>query len=397
MSSPFDNERLVDTLEERVAGLEFVLHDVMNEQFMSAPTCDRDAHGAPREVRAPIFPEPMKRPRQGAISDLREKLITHGERKWVNGVRLRYFLFDRAPYKGSASNVDMVRKAFRIWDDLGLGIAFEEVDCMSEAELRIAFAPDGRSWSYIGTDCLHMPMQSEPTMNFGWELGRDPKGLDAALQQVGRALGLAQEHADPLADMMRQSDSVVTDFTGDTSRIRSRRLDEVFGGFAPVAGMDMDWDPAQDSPTGDGGPALIRFPAQPRRIAPQKPAPQGRLGQWEREEALKFYPPLKDQDLVELTPFQSDVLRLEPCEQQTYLLRPDATRDYHIQAIGAADMVLVLFRQEGDRRVYVAGSNDAGSDANAMIDTRLERGGEYVLCARMISNFDRDCAGVIYW
>ena len=397
MSSPFDNERLVDTLEERVAGLEFVLHDVMNEQYMSAPTRERDAHGAPREVSPPSFPEPLKRPREGAISELREKLITHGERKWVNGVRLRYFLFDRAPYKGSASNADVLRKAFRIWADLGLGVTFEEVDSMSEAELRIAFAPDGRSWSYVGTDCLHKPMQSEPTMNIGWELGHDPKGLNTALQQVGRALGVAREHADPLAEMMRQSDTVVTDFTGDTSRIRSRRLDEVFGGFAPVAGMDMDWEPVSPVTSSESSSALIRFPRTARRNVPTPPAPSSGLGQWEREEALKFYPPLGGEAPVELTPFQSDVVRLEPAEQQIYALRPDATRDYKIQAIGSADMLLVLFRQEGDRWIYMAGSNDAGTDGNAMLDMRLERGAEYVLCARMISNCDRDCAGVIYW
>ena len=57
-----------------------------------------------------------------------------------------------------------------------------------------------------------------------------PRGSVRRCSRWGGALGLAREHADPLAEMMRQGDTVVTEFTGDTSCIRSRRLDEVVGG-----------------------------------------------------------------------------------------------------------------------------------------------------------------------
>lgn len=79
-----------------------------------------------------------------------------------------------------------MRKAFREWKDLGLGLEFTEVSDRSEPEVRIAFDQSDGSWSYVGRDVLGISA-SEPTMNFGWDLTDDYGHTTALLCSCGHA------------------------------------------------------------------------------------------------------------------------------------------------------------------------------------------------------------------
>jgi len=70
------------------------------------------------------------------------------------------------------------------------GIEFKKVDSPNGSDIRIGFNSDDGAWSYIGTDCLDIPLR-EFTMNLGF--------IDTAtvLHEFGHALGLIHEHQSP--------------------------------------------------------------------------------------------------------------------------------------------------------------------------------------------------------
>lgn len=376
------------TLEKRAAYLEPVLHSEERNQDLVPHASVLNGSFASCNL-----PTPLLRPRDADISDLRESLIAYSERKWANGTHLRYYLYDHAPYEGSASNAKLVREAFGIWQDLGIGLVLEETKIRSEAELRISFIQDGRAWSFVGTDCLHKPKQHEPTMNIGWEMHEESRGIDTALHEIGHALGFPHEHQNPHSGLVWNETAVLETYSGspnywDEKTIRHNILSK----HSPTELQGSEWDPNSIMHYAFGPGVISKPPEFASGLVPE-----GGLSDTDKAEVLKFYPPLSAHEYQVLIPFQSDVLNLQPAEQKNYLLRLEETRTYHIQAIGSADMLLVLFRRDGDRKVYMGGANDAGTDGNAEFDVRLERGQEYELGARLISNCDRHAAGVIFW
>jgi hypothetical protein len=87
--------------------------------------------------------------------------------KWVNGTVLHYCFFDRPPaWTTTDAEKDVVRQAFKIWKDVGIGLDFQEVSALDEAEIRIGFQRGDGAWSYIGRGVLNIGT-TQRTMNFG--------------------------------------------------------------------------------------------------------------------------------------------------------------------------------------------------------------------------------------
>jgi len=74
------------------------------------------------------------------VNPNRVRLIRMNDKKWLNGTRLHYYFFT-APANWTTREVEknVVRKAFKLWKDVGVGLEFEEVDSVDEAEIRIGF------------------------------------------------------------------------------------------------------------------------------------------------------------------------------------------------------------------------------------------------------------------
>ena len=376
-----------DALEDRVEGIE----DLLKQLLDTSSSSDKSHSGHAASCCA--MPEVPPRPRSPGVSEFRERLIAYTQKKWVNGTRLRYYFFTRSPLKGHASNVKMVREAFHIWKDLGIGLEFEETKDISEAELRISFQQGIGSWSYVGTDNLRFPKQNEPTMNFGWDLRHDSRGVDTPLHEIGHALGFPHEHQNPFAGIVWDEQEVIRNFSGppnnwDLATIRHNILNKHSSGDV----QGSDWDP--DSVMHYGfGPGLILSPSKYQNGL--TPAPG--LSAVDKSEVLKFYPPLHASDIQELAPMVADILDATTAEQVNYIIRPEETRDYTLRSIGASDTLLVLFRQDEKKTVYVQGSDDGGLDTNAEMAVRLERGQEYLLRARRLSDCGEEKVAIIYW
>jgi hypothetical protein len=142
-----------------------------------------------------------------AANPSRQRAIIVSASKWMNHTVLHYAFFKGGRWKVPPEQAAVIRKAFQQWQDVPIGLQLVEVDDLREAEIRIGFMLNDGSWSYIGRDVLHIPV-NERTMSFGWRLDRDDYGLTTAIHEIGHTLGMPHEHQNPFAGIVWNEEAV---------------------------------------------------------------------------------------------------------------------------------------------------------------------------------------------
>lgn len=339
------------------------------------------------------LPEVADRSFGPEVSPFRARLIRYLDKKWVNGTRLHYYFFDNGSWAGGNDQQELVRRGFRVWEDLDIGISFEEVRDIGEAEIRIGFLRGDGAWSFVGRDVIDIPGQQERTMNFGWDLSRDPRGVDTPVHEIGHTLGFPHEHQNPFAGIVWDEQAVYEYFGGPPNNWPSGTTFHNVLRKLPAADVEgTPWDP--DSIMHYSFPAgLIRQPERYR--AGLRPA----LGLSEQDiaEVRRFYPPLEDDRNPRLEPLQSRTLSLKPGEQKNFTIEPTETGEYTIQTFGRSDTVMVLFEEVDGQLRYLDGDDDSGTGLNARIQARLRRGRRYVLRIRLYLNYAGGDTAVMMW
>lgn len=380
------HSRQLEAVVRRLEALEAALGKGPHEP--NAPARGRNAgvvcssHFGLGSCNLPIVPE---RPLGPNVSSHRESLIRYIEKKWVNGTKLRYYLFQAGPWRGEASNLELVRQAFDVWEDVGIGIEFEEVDNINEAHIRIGFLRGDGSWSYVGRDVIDIPGRNERTMNFGWDLTLDPRGggLDTPVHEIGHTLGFPHEHQNPFSGIVWDEEAVYTEFGGPPN---NWPRDQVFHNILRKLSRNevegSAWDPNSVMHYGFG-PGLIKEPAQFRSGL----NPAGGLSETDKAEARKFYPPLDRRTYRKLIPFETQMLNIGPGEQLDFVIEPDRSDDYTIQTVGRSDTLMVLFEEVNGELESIGADDDSGTDLNARIQARLIRGRKYILRIRLYLNW----------
>jgi hypothetical protein len=328
---------------------------------------------------------------QRDVSEFRASLVRYLDRKWVNGTTLRYAFFRIGPWAGPESEIELVRQGFGVWSDVGIGIKFQEVSSISEAEIRIGFLQSGYTWSYVGRDVIDIPGQGERTMNFGWSIAGDSRGVDVPVHEIGHTLGFPHEHQNPFAGIVWDEEAVYSHFArqGWTREDTDRN---VLSKLSTTEVEGSNWDP--DSIMHYGFPAGLIL--QPEEYSAGI-SPDLGLTDIDRERARIFYPPNDDSHLPTLRPFTAEFIDVNPGEQKDFEVSIHETRDYTIQTFGQADTVMVLFEEVDGELRYVDGDDDSGSSLNAKIEARLRPGRRYILRIRLYLNWASGQTAVLLW
>lgn len=311
----------------------------------------------------------------------RERLIRTVDRKWVNFTVLHYcFLDSPAAWRGSNQDKNAVRKAFKTWKDLPIGLTFREVGDPRQAEIRIGFDPRDGSWSYIGRDAIdHAADPAQRTMNFGWSL-TTPYGRDTALHEIGHALGFPHEHQNPKAGIVWDTEAVYSYFSGPPNNWDKPTIDWNILRKLSAAEIDgTDWDPNSIMHYQfDAG--LIEKPAK-YQTSPLIPAPG--LSDTDTAAAKHFYPAQTTKKFPKLKRYEAQRIRIDAGQQLDFEIEPEFSRDYTFQTFGQMDTVMVLFEEIDGEPAYLDGDDDSGWDTNAKIVQRLFQGRKYFLRLRL--------------
>lgn len=339
------------------------------------------------------LPEMPPRALPAGIGPERARIILMTANKWVNGTTLRYFFY-KSPAAWSAPDAEknVVRKAFQMWKDLGLGLDFKEVDAAAEAEVRIGFLQGDGAWSYVGRDVLQFG-PAERTMNFGWRLATNPVDLDTALHEIGHTLGLPHEHQNPQAGIVWDEEAVYAALAAPPNRwSRQKTYQNIIRKIDPDTVQGSSWDPdsVMHYPFEAG---LIREPAKYQGGL----TPAGGLSDRDKAWVKTFYPPLAKAEDASLVPFKSVQLALSNGQQKNFGVEPPSTRSYEFRTFGVSDTVMVLFEDVNGELRYKCGDDDSGEDRNAYFKVRLYKGRKYVLRVRLYYATAQGETGVMMW
>ena len=338
----------------------------------------------------------------------RASAILRNQSKWANGTELRYHFFDREAdgltvafedgsqewrsWVGANRERQVVRDAFQEWKDLGIGLEFTEVDDREDAEVRIGFMQGDGSWSWVGRRLLEEPTHKR-TMNFGWQLYGWTYGYDTALHEIGHTLGLPHEHQNPNAGLVWDEATVYTHFANPPNNWdRDTTYYNILRKIPAYLVSGSRWDPNSIMHYQfDKG--LILDPA---RYQTEPLEPQAGLSQRDKDWIRTFYPP-PEAAVRELTPFESQPLTVSPDGQIDFTIRPTLTRTFTIRTFGNSDSLMVLFENTDSGLRYRAADDDSGTDQNARLRHRLQRGSTYTLKIRVYHSQGSDAGSIMMW
>jgi hypothetical protein len=341
------------------------------------------------------------------VSADRASAINSLSDKWVNGTELTYYFFDKpgdgmnitladgsvsfVPWRGAASQMEVVRKGFKAWVDLGLGIKFREVSSRDQAMVRIGFMAGDGSWSYVGRAILDIAADQR-TMNFGWNLTND---IDTAIHEIGHTLGFEHEHQNPFSGIVWDEEKVYAALAKPpNSWPRQKTYFNIIRKLTENSVAGTQWDPN----------SVMHYPFEPGLIKhpeiyqTQPLQPAGGLSARDQAYVKQLYPqqgPVSG--FPELKLMQSMPLNIIPGQQIDVRLLPSRSRNYEIRTFGTSDTVIVLFEDVNGDLKYRGGDDDSGEDRNAHLKVRLSRDQKYVLRVRLYYADHAGETAVMWW
>ena len=333
-------------------------------------------------------------------------IVVGDKKRWLNGTVLHYYFYNDPDegsdiemsdgttewrtWAGAPAQQDIVREAFAKWKAIGIGLEFQEVATREPAEIRIGFQLGGGSWSSVGReDILDVKDPHQRTMNFGWDLD-DPNdvenyGRDTALHEIGHSLGLLHEHQSPFSGLEWDEIAVYAYFgLGTRNNWCPKRIkDNILTPADPGSVTGSAWD-VNSVMEYRFDPGLVRKP-KPYDTNGIKPA--GGLSKLDKAWVSRVYPPLapvKD----ELHLAQMQPLNVANGVQRNFIIEPQNSGHYTVEASGKGDTVMALFENNDGAFRYVRGDDDSGETRSAKLQVHLQKGQQYVLRAKQVYNAD---------
>lgn len=287
--------------------------------------------------------------------------------KWLPGRTVKVALMDGEEF------VHMKVKQFaKLWEPYA-NVAFEFGD-EPDADVRVSFILDGRSWSYLGVQALSIP-EDEATMNYGWltpESGED-EFERVICHEFGHALGCIHEHQHPEAGIPWDKEAVYAYYAGPPNFWSEETVDHnLFRRYSRTQTQFSKFDPesimlysvSNDLTLGDFEVGWNRM-----------------LSDMDKEFVAVMYP-AESVDAMELQvdgdPTEAEIG--EHGEEDLFEFTTTTEGRYVVETSGSTDVVMSLFGPDDVTRV-IAQDDDSGLGLNARITQQLDAG-EYFLRLR---------------
>jgi hypothetical protein len=315
-----------------------------------------------------IQPPRVKRSFARNIHPERKKIIILNSTQWANGTEIKYMFLE-----GENKQKNVVRQAFRKWENIGIGITFREVKDQEESMVRISFNPKDDSWSSVGRDVLTVS-KKKPTMNFAIDLTSD-EGMSTALHEVGHTLGFDHEHQSPFAGIT-WNEKVVYATLGNYPNFwtkadtKAQILDKLPA--KKVSGTSWDPDSIMHYEFEAG---LVLKPTKYRSGI----FPPGLISKSDIIRVKKFYPKVKPSSYRKVSYNKPLKFGADSGQQIDFVFTAPHTKTYTFQTTGKLDTVMVVYEIEGKQRHYMLGDDDSGFDKNSKVTVPLVKGREYLV------------------
>lgn len=295
-------------------------------------------------------------------SDGQTRAISPIGKTWMNGSTLRVRFMG-----GTAEEQSVAREQAGWWAQVA-NLKFD-FNNTPDAEIRISFDPNDGAWSYVGTDCKSIPLNS-PTMNLGFLDG------GTAAHEFGHAIGLAHEHQNPAGGIQWNEQVVIRELAKspnfwdeETTRhnvLNKYKVDQIIG---------TEFDP--------NSIMLYFFPASWTLNGVSTKA-NDILSQLDKQfiAGAKMYPKTGN------TPSEAVELKVNARrrtqasigkfgEEDLYRFTASASGRYVIDTVGPTDVVMKLFGPNSETKL-IAEDDDSGVSTNARIMAYLVAGNYFV-------------------
>ncbi len=240
-----------------------------------------------------------------------------------------------------------------------------------EAEIRVSFAHDPGSWSYLGTDALVMP-KSDPTVNFGWLQSNTPDAeyRRVVVHEFGHALGCIHEHQSPEANVPWNKQAVYDYFAGAPNFWPPAKVDaNLFYKYTKTVTQYTIFDPL----------SIMVYPI-PKEFTDgvYEVKMSDDLSDTDKAFIAKMYPQ-QPKPGVELTIGAAALLADigQPGEEDLFHFTVSQAGNYVMETTGGADMVMGLFGPN-DLTLSLASDDDSGPGLNARLVKLLQPGVYYL-------------------
>lgn len=285
-------------------------------------------------------------------------------KRWPNNSTLR------VRFMGGTSNQRQIVKDFapKWCDHANLNLDFNDAP---NAEIRISFDANDGAWSYLGKDCLGIPL-NQATMNLGWQ----DEGV--VLHEFGHTIGLIHEHQNPHDGGIKWNrDNVIRDLSGnpnfwDLATIEHNmfaKYDQELTNATALDKLSIMLYAIPKTWTTDG------FQSEPNEVLSAKDK--------EFIGSIKGYPKATtptptgptELSVVELTPTQASIGA--PGEEDLFKFNASKAGRYTIETMGATDVIMSLFGPNS-QTTQIAQDDDSGEGSNAKITAELQPGTYFV-------------------
>ncbi|MDB5226223.1 MAG: hypothetical protein JWN78_416 [Bacteroidota bacterium] len=318
-------------------------------------------------------PAPVPRSFDPGITQQRKSFILGSHWKWVNGTEIKYMFIE-----GPEPQKNVVRRAFKIWKDVGIGISFKEVSTVGESMVRIGFDFTDGSWSYVGRDILTIP-KTDRTMNFGWDLTADSYGMTTAIHEIGHTIGFQHEHQSPFSGIVWDTKAVYKEFSGPPNSWPKKEIDTNIINKLPANQVKgSKWDPKSIMEY-EFGPKLVLKPVKYKMGI----FPPGILSANDIKGVKSFYPVIAQKSIQKVQPKKSTVIKAGTGGQSDFVFIAPSTNKFTFETTGKLDTVMVISEKGKTENFYLGGDDDSGLKKNAKLTLPLVKGRQYLINVRV--------------